>query len=160
MIFYYKNVEKEIQCDDVPENTKHIVIPRDYSFGLLNLPEHVNELSLESKYITPYNSITHNIEILNIRLLTICNCGIKLSNLPPTLKKIRLLDYSRFTEFEFITNNLYNSVYSIEERLRNNMKKIITGNIKKVPLDCIVTNKFNEELLDIIINKDDYTFLI
>jgi len=160
MIFYYQNVDKEIEASDIPENTKHVVIPSKYSFGLLNLPEHVNELSLESKYVIPYNSITPSVEILNIRLSTITRFGIKIDNLPPILKKIRLLDYSKFTEFEFITNNLYDSIYSIEERLRNNMKKIIIDNIKRVPYDCIVTNKFDEVLLDIIINKDDYTFLI
>jgi hypothetical protein len=160
MIFYYKNVEKEIDYDDIPENIKHIAIPSGYSFGLLNIPEYVNELTLQSKSIIPYNSIVPTIEILNICLLTIGYSGIKIDNLPPTLKKLRLLDYSKHTEFEFLTNNLYNSVYSIEERRRNNMKKIINGNIIKIPFDCMITNKFDEELLDIIINKEDYKFVI
>lgn len=160
MIFYYKNVEKEIEYDNIPKNTKHIVIPSDYSFGLLNMPEYVNELTLESKSRIPYNSIAPSIEILNIRLLIIERYNIKIDNLPPTLKKLRLLDYSKNTEFEFITNNLYNSFYPLEERRRNNMKKIINANIIKIPFDCIITNNYDEELLDIIINKEDYKFVI
>lgn len=153
MFFYYEN--KELSYEDIPLDTTHVIIPNKYSFSLLNLPDFVNQITINSIYQKTYDSVNSNVEILNINLYTIGIYNIKINNLPPTLKKLRLLDYSNHSEFEFLTNNLNNEnsfgIMSIEERRRKNMRKIIKNNILKIPFDCTITNKFDEELLDIIL---------
>lgn len=134
--------------EDIPNNTIHLIVSQDYSGRLQNIPKSVYEMTLLTFNDIFYNNIPNQVRIINIFLMNLSNYKIYLDNLPICLEKIRLNDYSRYTEFEFLAKNI--DVYSIEVRRRhfmlNNIKKYIT----KIPFGCIITNQFDEELVDLL----------
>jgi hypothetical protein len=130
---------------DIPNTTIHLMISNDYNDYLSNLPDGVIELTIFTKNKLFYSNIPNNIKIININLSTLHYYNIFLDNLPISLKKIRLNDYSKYTEFEFLDNNIED--YPIECIRRQNMLSIIKKFIVKIPFDCIITNKFDEELV-------------
>ena len=144
-IFLLKN---GIEEEDIPKNIVHLIVAHDYNKILYNLPETIFELTIMTNNKVFYNNIPTQIKIINISLSNLCDGNIILENLPFFLEKIRITDYSKYTEFEFLEKNV--EIYIIEVKRRQNMLKIIKKHIIKIPFGCIITNKYNEELVDLL----------
>lgn len=147
-------LKKGIEEKDIPTTTIHLIISHDYNDILYNLPEKVNELTIMTNNKIFYNNIPNGITIINISLINLREYNIILDNLPVTLEKIRLSDYSKYTEFEFLDKILHPGIYSIEVRRRTNLSFILKNNIKKIPFGCKITNQFDEELIELLPNYE------
>ncbi len=145
-------LKKELTEKNIPLNTIHLIISHNYNSILRNLPEKVNELSIMTTNKLFYNNIPNEIKIININLSILRDYYIKLDNLPVTLEKIRLIDYSKYTEYDFLEKNIQSIYYPIEVRRRQNMLSIIQNNIIKVPFGCVITNHLDEKLIDLLPN--------
>lgn len=129
---------------------KHIVITNfNYKNDLFNY-DLVEEVTMNTYDIKLYNDLPKNIKVLNIELLMLQNYNIVIDNLPLSLEKIRLIDYSKYTEFEFLENDTTVICLPIEIRRRKNMLNIINKYIKKLPFGCILTNRFDERLIEFL----------
>ena len=140
-------LNNDYKCD-IPNNTKHIIISHDYNKILNNIPDTVIELTIYSNFKELYNNIPIKIKIININLLHLRNYNIYLHNLPISLEQIKLCDFSKYCEFDYLDKNI--QLYSIEQRKRCNMLKIIKKYIIKLPFNCIITNNLNEKIIDLL----------
>ncbi len=151
LVFLLKN---GIEEKDIPISTIHLIISHAYNEILYNLPEKINELTIMTNNKIFYNNIPNGITIINISLIKLRDYNIILDNLPVTLEKIKLTDYSKYTEFDFLEKNIHPGFYSIEVIRRKNLSFIIKNNIKKIPFGCKITNQFDEELIELLPNYE------
>jgi hypothetical protein len=141
-------LKKGFNKEDIPKSTIHLMVSHNYDKFLNDIPDTINELTIFTTNKLFYCNMPNGIKIININLVTLRDYNIILDNLPISLEKIRVNDYSKYTEFEFLEKNIED--YSIELRRRYNLLSIIKNNIIKKPFGCIITNKYNEELVDLL----------
>lgn len=148
-VFFYV-LKKDKKEDIIPKTVKHIYVSYDYDDILQETPDDVNELTIRTTNKLFYDNIPNGIKIINIYLVILRDYNIILNNLPITLEKIVLSDYSGYSEFDYIEKNMSAPLYSIEQRKRKNMNNIIKNNIIKLPFGCVMTNFLGEQIVEFL----------
>jgi len=91
-------LKKGFNKEDIPKSTIHLMVSHNYDKFLNDIPNTINELTIFTTNKLFYCNMPNGIKIININLVTLRDYNIILDNLPISLEKIRVNDYSKYNE--------------------------------------------------------------